>query len=378
MSFKKADFIQRVQTGFQKGSDETFGKAKAKRKRKTEAKKSKENEAAAEVKRVDDSKNIDNIAAQNKVLADQISSENSKVSDALARADTDTSKLIKDYELKREDLATQQSALADKQVNDAQKLSKWYEGIATSYEDIGKRYSDAVVGLSQGEEQQMRGTAQADFAAMSAMGAQGMSAQMRGMGPVGGNMMQIMAASSQRAASDSYSSAMGRMENIDQQRREMQFNIVQSSSEDERQNRQMGYNMQAGQFDREFQAADYGIQGQINANNDTFKSGAYGIDSSLNNAYGQADLAKESAKSQYGANIYSDEMAIKQRGGQFEQSQAIDAITQANLEKARQARSGQTGAILGTIGAAVAGYYSGGTATGAGFQAGNAVGREVG
>lgn len=275
--------------------------------------------------------------------------------DALATltGETDPRKLAATLVEQQAGITQQKMDLADQTIKNAEQMSKWSEGIATSYQDIGQRYMDAVTGLSSAEKQAMRGTATQDYAAMSAMGSAGTAAALNRGGAMTGMMASAMQGAGQRAATDSYSMAQDRMANIDEQRRQMQFSIVQSASQDERANRGLGANIDAQRFGMEAgargQQAGYLQQGfdssanmQLGALSTAFQQGsqtyqntAAGINqmqgygqnlfgSTMQNNQFQAgivgqtgDLARDTIGSNFQAATYADEAGISTREGRY-------------------------------------------------------------
>lgn len=193
---------------------------------------------------------------------------------------------------KQQDLITKQKMeLATQTVTQSQDLAKWYQGIATNYSDIATRYKDAVTGLSDSEKQSMTATAARDSAAMSAVASQGSVNAFRGQTLTTGQQAAFSAVG-QQAAAGAYSTAMQRMTDIDQQRREMQFNIVTASGQQQQANMQTGGAINANEIQlagaARADASNYLQAGQTanasmayQANADRFSEGITGINTSL-------------------------------------------------------------------------------------------------
>ncbi len=345
----------------------------------------------------------------------------------------DPKKLADELAKEQDKITKQKTELAQQSLEDSKKLSEWYKGIATSYEDIGKRYKDAVTGLSSAEKTQMRGEAQQDFAAMSAMGAQGFKNVLGAAGgAMTGNMSAIVAGASMRGATDAYSMAMGRMAQVDEQRRQMQFQMVQAASNDERANRALGASIQGRELDMaaaaRAQQAGYLQEGfdssagiRYQGNMDMLNAGFKGIQTNLagidqmqgyNTQMFSADMQNigmrgDLAQGQFastmqgigvnagiigaigdvksgvimnnlGANTYADDAGIRARAGVYGQQNALDQVKDGRMEGARAATSNAVGNITGTVGAVVGGYFGGTAGAGAGYTAGKGVGTAAG
>lgn len=226
--------------GEQLGASDMFGNKGRTRKAKDE---NKADEQRVAVKADADAASIAEIDKKQKSTAKEVDDNNAATSTALgvqataataakdkltkALAKDDPVALAKKLSEEADALAVKKTAFADEKLKHAEKLTGLYSQLHTSYDDIGKKYADAVTGLSDVEKQQYRGTAQADFTAMSAVGAQGNDAAMRGSGrPVTGQMAAVLSAQSAQGASSAYASAIQNMQNLDTQRRQMQESIV--------------------------------------------------------------------------------------------------------------------------------------------------------
>lgn len=321
---------------------------------------------------------IASIDTKQKVASGEVSNNNAVTSTALgkqadaatAAKDKLTAALAKDDPVKlAKQLSEQQDAvsdakmkLADDQLKSAQKLTGLYSQLHTSYDDIGKKYADAVTGLSDMEKQQYRGTAQADFNAMSAVGAQGANAAMRGSGqPVTGNMAAVLSAQSQQGAATAYASAIQNMQNLDTQRRQMQQSIVTDTFNAQRGNvdsagrlmsQQIGFEGQAREDQAGYlqtgQDAKAGLQTRaletdIGKNLSEFGAdmGAIGFKSNIINQQGV--LANDTTASNLNANTYADTAGISLRNGVYQNTNAQEATAAARTGAA----FGQDMAIAG-------------------------------
>lgn len=307
----------------------------------------------------DDQADVENINAQMKTTADKIA--------ALTKGSTDTAEVskqgyIKEYQKYMDDMAnlqTQRTELANKQVEQAQTLSQWYSGLNKSYEDIAARYKNAVVGLGDQERQQMQSQAQQDYGAMSALaGRQTLPGQGRMQT---GAQLQLAQASGQQAASSAYATAQGRMADIDQQRREMQYNIVGSSMTTERANKMAGFDMQRGmqQDISNIQMGDIAFQGNAAANRYGAASNMYNVNmQDMSTKYG---MQMQGLESEFNANTYMPSANIAMRDKAFTQEMGRKniAIQQQSVNQAGQGMSfgqamisgGAAGAALGPWGA---------------------------
>lgn len=339
-------------------------------------------------------------------------------------ASKDPNELADELRKKQDEVTQGNMDLADKKVENAEKLSQWYEGIATSYEDIGKRYQDAVVGLTNAEQMSMKGQSQQDFAAMSSMASKGATTAMRSGGMNTGAAQSLAMSSMQRSAADAYSSSLDRMANIDEQRRQMQFEIARTASSDERANRGLGASIQGSEIDKTNAALDSKADfAQVGADRNAdigFKGIDSGIskygqtmsglqslqgydnaifDGAVKGAGSQADLASakfsgtinagnfnsnnyssilgdqtDARMNELGANTYEDEASIQIRGDTYAGNMALDTQRQAELDKIKAERAAKNGAIIGAVGAVAGGITGGPAGAKAGYEVGSGIG----
>lgn len=327
-------------------------------------------------------------------------------------AETDPRKLAENLAKEQEKITKQKMELADKTLAQSEKMSQFYEGMATSYQDIGQRYMDAVTGLQKSEKQQMQSTAMQDYAAMSAMGSQGMAAALGG-GPVTGQMVSAAAGASQQAATSAYAAAQRRIQDVDQQRREMQFQMVTEATNAERANREAGASIMGQQIgiaaNARSQQADTLQTGFDNTANlkmtaneqafahasNTYANVLTGIDQkqtygqnlysgTMQNAGFQAgvvgdthELALDSLESQLAADTYSDEAGIAQREGVYAATMGMQSLSDARKDKTTAANKAAAGQVTGVIGGAVGAYFGGPAGAAAGYQAGSGLGSSM-
>lgn len=325
-----------------------------------------------------------------------------------------------------EKLVKEQEKITEQKMKLADDMSQWYEGIATSYQDIASRYRDAVTGLTSAEKSSMKAEATQDFAALSAMGGQGASVIARGNPAMSGAQLSALAGASQRAATDSYASAMSRMATIDQQRRDMQLAMVQSASADEARNRQLGAGIMGTQIGMKTDALQTGFNNAANltyqANEDKFAHGVtkyqntlagvdamQGYDTSIRDSSMQAiglkndlatqgygasmdrasfdvgaaqmygDLSRDTIDTNTQAATYAPEAGIAYRAGLVSEALAGRQLDDAKAAREDARRRGQNGVIMGVVGAGVGLVASGGNPLGAaaGYTIGSGVGSSM-
>lgn len=157
-------------------------------------------------------------------------------------------------------------------VGETQKLSKWHEGLVTSYQGIADRYrKEFELAEKQREKEQQQ--AQRDYGANAALMSKAAAVGMGAAGPMTGAQQQLMMASAQQQATNAYSSAQDRMAAMEMQRKQLGAQVVQASMNQELSNRQAGYTMdagsiqaRAGMYGHQYGAALTGIDAMTNAN----------------------------------------------------------------------------------------------------------------
>lgn len=315
------------------------------------------------------------LAASTAGLADKqklVEEQTGKIDQLLK--DNDPKKIAQALTEQQNDVTKQKMELAQKSIDQSQDLAKWYQGIATNYSDIATRYRDAVTGLTGAEQAGMKNTAAQDSAAMSAVSAQGAASAFKGRALTTGQQAAFMA-TGQQAAASAYSSALDRMSQIDEQRRQMQFNIVNASGQQELANRQGGAAMQSNQIGMQsaqrMQQANYMQTGQdanaqrtYNAGLDTVSQGMQGITTSLagiqqmaNYDMSAADIGIRGAQTQGG---------LVDQSARYSVNQADMAKTGFDASMSATAMSAQLQQQRANIGIASGNM----TMTGANFQQG--------
>jgi hypothetical protein len=311
-----------------------------------------------------DAASIAEIDKKQKATAKEVADNNAATSTALgvqataatAAKDKLTKALLKDdpvalakqLSIDADELAVKKSAFADEKLAHADKLTGLYSQLHTSYDDIGKKYADAVTGLSDVEKQQYRGTAQADFSAMSAVGAQGNDAAMRGSGrPVTGQMAAVLSAQSQQGAASAYASAIQNMQNLDTQRRQMQESIVTHTLDEQRSNVDSAGRLMSTQIAFQDQAltdkSNYlqqafndksglqtrALETDINKNLSEYgaEMGNIGFQTSIGNQQGV--LRNDTLASNLNADTYADTAGIALRNGVYTNQNAQGATAEA-------------------------------------------------
>jgi len=347
--------------GEQLGASDMFGNKERTRKARGE---NKADEQRVTEKANADAADIAEIDKKQKAAAKEVSDNNAATSTALgvqataataakdklttALAKDDPVALAKQLSLDADQLAKDKSVFADEKLKHAEKLTGLYSQLHTSYDDIGKKYADAVTGLSDVEKQQYRGTAQADFSAMSAVGAQGNDAFMRGSGrPVTGQMAAVLSAQSQQGAASAYASAIQNMQNLDTQRRQMQESIVTHTFDAQRGNVDSAGRLMSTQIAFQDQAltdkSNYlqqafndksGLQTralETNINKSLSEYGAemgnIGFQSSIGNQQGV--LKNDTIASNLNANTYAETSGVSLRNGVFQNQNAQGATAGA-------------------------------------------------
>jgi len=347
--------------GEQLGASDMFGNKERSRSARGE---NKADEQRVTEKANADAADIAEIDKKQKAAAKEVSDNNAATSTALgaqataatvakdklttALAKDDPVALAKQLSLDADQLAKDKSVFADEKLKHAEKLTGLYSQLHTSYDDIGKKYADAVTGLSDVEKQQYRGTAQADFSAMSAVGAQGNDAFMRGSGrPVTGQMAAVLSAQSQQGAASAYASAIQNMQNLDTQRRQMQESIVTHTFDAQRGNVDSAGRLMSTQIAFQDQAltdkSNYlqqafndksGLQTralETNINKSLSEYGAemgnIGFQSSIGNQQGV--LKNDTIASNLNANTYAETSGVSLRNGVFQNQNAQGATAGA-------------------------------------------------
>jgi len=326
--------------------------------------KNKAGEQRVTEKAVADAADISSIDTKQKAAAKDVAANNAatstglgKQADAAAKALDDMTKaLAKDDPVKlakqlsdqQDEVTKAKTQLADDQLKSAAKLTGLYQQLHTSYDDIGKKYADAVTGLSDMEKTQYRGTAQADFNAMSAVGAQGANAAIRGSGqPVSGNMAAVLSAQSQQGAATAYASAIQNMQNLDTQRRQMQQSIVTDTFNAQRGNvdsagrlmsQQIGFEGQAREDQAGYlqvgQDAKSGLQTRaletdINKNLSQYGAAMAGAGFQSNIVNQQGVLANDTTASNLNAETYAETSGISLRNGVYQNRNAQESTAEA-------------------------------------------------
>lgn len=302
----------------------------------------------------------------------------------------------------RNETTKEQMKLAQETLTQSQDLAKWYKGLATDYTDVATRYRDAVTGLTNDEKSKFKGEAGADYNAMSAVASQGAVNSFRGQSMTTGQQAAFMGVG-QQAASSAYASAMDRMQNIDEQRRQMQFNIVNAASQQSLNSQiasgagqQSALNLagaarsaQAGYLG---DAADKNAAMTYGANSDRFAQGMAGVQMTLGGIQQQAgydtsiaslglqgaSLNRQSAMDIYGmktdevkstmaADTYGGEARMAARAGTFAAGIGIDTMSQS-----RQAQNMAN--ILGMVNAGAGAAAGGAKVAAAGGGGGAAAG----
>lgn len=349
---------------------------------------------------------------------------------------TDPEKLAADLAKEAKGVTDERLKLADEKLEHANAVADWAKGIATSYTDIAQRYKDAVTGLTDAEQQAFNSGAAADYGAQMAMGAKAAGVMSRASGGAQtGAQASLFAAASTQAAASGYADAMKRKDAIDQQRREMQFAIVQSASNAERANRALGaditsewarlsgdaldsksdalkegFDTRAGlltdanreQFRQNASIADFGLAKFQNTvagadalqsyNMDTFNTGMQGVQVGVGLAaatygadmdtYGrevdtitaQHGLAEDTNLANIGAGTYEADARLAARDGNYAAGVAMG--TRADQRAAaRDALAAQrNGMMMGVLGAGIGGFMGGAAGAGAGYQVGSGIG----
>jgi hypothetical protein len=366
--------------GEQLGASDMFGNKERARNTKRE---NAADEQRVAVKADADAASIAEIDKKQKSTAKEVSDNNAATSTGLgvqataataakdkltkALAKDDPVALAKQLSLDADELAKKKSDFADKKLEHAEKLTGLYSQLHTSYDDIGKKYADAVTGLSDVEKQQYRGTAQADFSAMSAVGAQGNDAAMRGSGrPVTGQMAAVLSAQSQQGAASAYASAIQNMQNLDTQRRQMQESIVTHTFDAQRGNvdsagrlmsTQIGFQDQALTDKSNYLQQAFNDKASLQTNAQTAdinknlseygaEMGNIGFQTNIGNQQGV--LKNDTLASNLNAETYADTAGISLRNGVFTNQNAQGATADARTGAA----FGQDMAVAG-LGVAV-------------------------
>jgi len=278
--------------------------------------------------------------------ADAATAAKNALTTALAKDDPVA--LAKQLSKDADELAAKKSAFADEKLTHAEKLTGLYSQLHTSYDDLGKKYADAVTGLSDMEKQQYRGTAQVDFNAMSSVGAQGNDAAMRGSGrPVTGQMAAVLSAQSAQGAASAYASAIQNMQNLDTQRRQMQQSIVTDTFNAQRGNvqtagalmsTQIGFQDQAltdksnylqQAFDSKSTLQTRALETDIGKNLSQYgaEMGNIGFQSNIVNQQGV--LANDTTASNLNAETYAETSGISLRNGVYQNTNAQEATAAA-------------------------------------------------
>ena len=283
-------------------------------------------------------------------------------------------KIYEDYKTAQDQILKDKTTLAQQQIDQAQTLSKWYSGLNKSYEDIAARYNNAITGLGDQERTKLQGQNQQDYMAMSGVAQMNIAGQGRMQT---GTQLQLQQAAGSQAASGAYSAAQQRMQDLDTQRRQMQFQVVQNSMSQELSNKQAGYGMEAGVMsvqqgiqnnlmDTRQNMADqqYGARsGAYGQSMNTFMSGTQGMATGAQSIYGaktsqaqqsfgygmsgieaEANAGTYAPTMQLGLNYQKDQIGMAQQG--------IDISKQTlDFQKQAQTENMWAGIFTGVLGA---------------------------
>lgn len=275
-----------------------------------------------------------------------------------------------------ETILKDRTKLAEEQVAAAGKLSKWYEGLNKSYEDIASRYNEAIVGLGDTERTQMQGQAQQDYGAMSALGAR--AASMPGQGRMQtGAQQQLQQAAGAQAASSAYSASQDRIAAIDQQRRQMQYAVTGASMQQEVTNKQAGYGMESGMMKTQFGIQDASMSDRMSVEQERYGASSTGYDKTLSGVMNigkeQYNVGMGGIEAQYNADVYAPTARMAQKTANTQQTfaqqqfdyqqqygqQALD-IQRQQMEYQTQGQNPLMSAFQGGVAGAGAGAAIGG------------------
>lgn len=335
-------------------------KAAAEKKKKAEAAKKEEE------RKTSDGKAIEDITKSLKTAASDIDAAGKetmgKIDETKKQAD-DALKLYKST-------LDEKNKLLDQKAKDIENLSKWHQGIVTSYEELSDRYRNAVTGLDAGERRGMENQAKTDYNAMSGLGAQAAGIMAgAGGGPKTGLQQQLMGAAFQQQATSAYSSSMKNIASVDEQRRQMQFAMAQAANTDERSNRQLGFNMNSSQIQQGIGV----LNNQIGMAGSQYGASMQNVALGQQNAMDKYGIGLNTISARTSAQTYAPtaQMALnnKEMMGGF-------MNRQLDIQEKMAAKGNSMLPMLGTVGGAVVGGIWGGGPAGA--MAGAAVGGAAG
>lgn len=239
-------------------------------------------------------------------------------------------------------------------ITQAKGIADAYKDISTNYQDIASRYKDAVTGLSDNEKATYEGAASQNYAAMSAVSAQGNASAFKNNNLTTGQQAAFMA-SGEMAASSAYASAIQNMQSLDTQRRQLQEQMVTDSSNTQLQGAAGKAQASASAVSGELTALGQSASDTTQAANAAVIGGNFAV-SAAQNDFG-ADMTTIGAASN--AAQYADTADIAENNAVLSETFGVDsaanAVQQQGFSNTLGVESTLLGGLVGGVKAAASG-----------------------